>query len=245
VEKGMMRKIGFGLRFSALVIDVALVILIVFCLNLLLSKAFIKLLGIKSKTQNSQSQQTLAPSKFNRVIVRENSVQNQSLVVNIAQNTRRGNTEQRVIRPPRETTQPQIKEKRTKYLHNSKEFVKLFLFSVITFLFFFSEVLAGKSVGKYILRLKIFDNTGNEATKKQQIIRYASKIAIPSFFILLYSILKIHFLWTIGAILFFIATVGCFFVFSNSIQTLHDRLSGTAVFSLRLKEIEEVQEKVN
>ncbi len=268
IRETIMRRIGFGLRFSALVIDVSVIILLVFGLYFGLGKHLYTTIGVMQKKSG------IDPNAQIGAVIKGHTVAAEAAAP--ARTT--GNTQQAApatgenqtpAGPPREqrtryalptqepttTEQPQqqpttppvvvteenrIDQEASKrprgYIHNSKDFVKIFFFAIISILYFLIEGLKGISPGKWMLRLKIFNNDKEKAEKKNLLLRYIYKIAGPSFFILIYTLTKLNFLWTIGMIFFFIITLGCFFVFSNSMQTLHDRLTGSAVFSLYLKE---------
>ncbi len=260
----MMRKIGFGLRFSALVIDVTVIIFIVFGLFYAFGKNLYTSIGVL-KTKEIKNVSTLSQAlRFHKVGGQSTETEKQQeknkndkpepkkdLKPEIKKTERalpgmKKEEEQAQLptkEPPPISKKDSLEKQALKtpagYIHNSKDFVKIFFFAIISILFFLTEGIMGISLGKLILRLKIFSHDRQEAPIKDKILRYALKIAIPSFIILIYTLTKVNFFWTMGMIWFFLVTVSCFFVFSDSLQTLYDRITNTAVFSLRLKQEQE------
>ena len=281
----MMRRIGFGMRFSALVIDIAIIITIVFGIYFLAGDSLIDSLGVMNRVRRTRA---TTPSSAMSTVIRpvgqaaqttpnRSNTQNQSQ--SQSQSRSQGNNQQSTNTDPQNptvrqsrsalpgATEPQtnqfsqqqseseqVRRQREReqaanktprgYIHNSKDFVKIFFFCIITILYFLTEGMVGFSVGKFIMRLKIFRNNRDKTEKAKLLLRVALKIAIPCFIIFIYSLTKARFFWLFGMVWLFLVTVGCFFVFSNTMQTLHDRLTDTAVFSLRLKEQEDLEEEV-
>ncbi len=261
----MKRRIGFGLRFSALVIDVTVIIFIVFGLFFAFGKGLYTSIGIL-KTGTIKKVSTVSQ------ILNSHAVGGQPASTEKAAEAKKKDDKPKPLKNPKpevrrtETQLPGMQKEDEKanlptkeplpvskkdkleqralhkpagYIHNSKDFVKIFFFAIISILFFLTEVFFGVSLGKLILGIKIFNNEREEAQLKEKLLRFALKIAIPCFIILLYVFFKVKFFWTLGMIWFFLVTVSCFFVFSDSMQTLYDRLTNCAVFSVRLKEEDE------
>jgi uncharacterized RDD family membrane protein YckC len=266
----MKRKIGFGFRFCALVIDVTILIVLVFVLFSLFGSSLYYSIGVIKKkapdasatvssvikryfTGADASSPAASPSAANNRTESREPAQNSRPAAPERMQTRNQLPEEQMVIPdeagrpgagsevpqsivPREQNTDKLASKIHKgYIHNSKDFVKIFFFSILAILYFLIEGLKGFSVGKIIMRLKIFNEAEETAPFKVLFIRYSIKMLIPCLFMLLYAVFKLKVFWFLGIVWFFLFAAGCFFVFSNTLQALHDRIAKTAVFSLFLK----------
>ena len=281
----MKRRIGFGFRFCALVIDVTIVIALVFILFSIFGKSLYSSIGVIKKKTNTSAGATISfairpylaaadassnaaasstsdtsrnantsgagtnssanstpnaeaerPAAPERMQTRNQLPEEQMVIPDETNRPGAGSEAPASIVPQEQNTDGLASKVHKGYIHNSKDFVKIFFFAILAILYFLSEGLKGFSVGKLIMRLKVLGEDEEQASPKMLFIRYSVKILIPCVFMFLYSLTKVKIFWFLGMIWLFLFTAGCFFVFSNTLQALHDRLAKTGVFSLFLKD---------
>lgn len=102
----------------------------------------------------------------------------------------------------------------------------IFLMYIVLFLI---EGITGQSFGKMILKIKVKNADGTEATKGTTFIRALLKYS--NFILtLLAGITGVAILGQIGGVFGLIIFIGCFFVLGSKKQAIHDLLAKSAIF---------------
>lgn len=103
------------------------------------------------------------------------------------------------------------------------------LMLAVTFIYYSLEVIFAQSLGKILLGMQIGSIDKKFATYPQLLFRLVLKLG-SSVFTLLFLISSVGIFETFGSIWSFAIFVGCFFVLNVKKQSLHDIISGTAVY---------------
>jgi len=116
--------------------------------------------------------------------------------------------------------------------------INLAIPSVLTFFYFLSEAIAGVSLGKYILGLKIASTDGENASSRQLWIRYIVKNS-SGVLNLLGIITSLSIINTINSIWAFVLFFGFFLILGRNRQNIQDIIAKTTVF--KVDDLEELQ----
>lgn len=107
--------------------------------------------------------------------------------------------------------------------------IGMIIFALIPLAYSYTEVLMSASPGKKALGLLIKNEDGSVTSpnilQKRWAVKYSSSLLR-----LAAAITTISFLSTLGSILGLIVFLGCFLVFMDPKQALHDKIAKTAVF---------------
>lgn len=118
---------------------------------------------------------------------------------------------------------------------NNLEFVKPYLMDIlsitfiITLLYYISEVFFGFSIGKLILKLRIASDDRTDSNTVNLLIRYLVKYSFP-ILALIAILIESQFLTYISIIGLLLFLFGSFFSLGATRQSLHDKISKTAVY---------------
>lgn len=109
-------------------------------------------------------------------------------------------------------------------------FILIFVFGIMSLLYWIVEAVTGSSPGKMVLGLKIFHDTGESGdiplyVKRTLIKTSASILSIIGF------TFGVYYFTSISGILSLVLGIGFLFTLSERRQALHDRILKTAVFS--------------
>lgn len=102
--------------------------------------------------------------------------------------------------------------------------------NILASLIYFSlEIFTAATPGKMLLKLKIQNEKGKSAATNALLVRYLLKHSSQICYFL-FAITTMRLFWTLQTITGLIIFLGGFLIFTQSKQTLHDRLSKTAVY---------------
>lgn len=100
---------------------------------------------------------------------------------------------------------------------------------ILYLIYFLSEAIAGVSLGKYILGIRIGNLRGEKASSKSLWIRYLVKNS-SGIMIILWLVSKLSLFYLLNSILGFALFFGFFLILGRNKQNLHDFIAGTAVY---------------
>lgn len=91
------------------------------------------------------------------------------------------------------------------------------------------EALTGATIGKMLVGIRVRGLSGKEAHSHQLWTRFFIK-NIPFMFIILAGVTYVKPIVTLGHVIALVVAAGCFLVFGESKQAMHDLVSETAVY---------------
>lgn len=109
--------------------------------------------------------------------------------------------------------------------------------------YFLPEIIWGVSLGKLMLKLRIVNANGNDASKGVLAGRYVVKHIGTVFSVLV--LVGVSLLTSLGNLLEIVAFIGCFFAIGDNKQALHDIICRTAVIKVAEPEQAQSNEKSN
>jgi uncharacterized RDD family membrane protein YckC len=106
-------------------------------------------------------------------------------------------------------------------------------FALVGSIYFLSEVVFGRALGKLVLRLRVDTAEPEESPLSARLLRYAAKQA-SMLLLLIGAVAHVQAVARAGELVAYLTVLGFIVVFSRRRQALHDLVAGTAVFRGRL-----------